>query len=261
MQPFVNSKHNAQSGFSLVEMSIVLAILSVVLTGLLPFILDANQKANEDITRERMARIEQALFAYHKAQTAAAATPRLPCPASATEVATSSNFGKMANYAAGGTHGTCVNGGAPDASLESGSTTEVAFGMVPVRDLGLPEETAFDGFGRRFSYFVSLKSMSDGTAGEITVQDTNANAKLTDAAFAIVSHGANGHGGYTLGGSRRNASSTNTNEQENCDCTAAAAAGTMDHIVVQGMPTGNARARFDDIVSVYTVTLINAINN
>lgn len=254
VKPIDSLGRNVRAGFSLVEISIVLAILSVVLTGLLPFILDANRKAEEDTTRERMARVESAFLAYYKANTA------LPCPASASEVASSSNFGEMANYVTG-TPGTCIDSSEPDATSETSSSSEVAFGMVPVRNLGLADEMAFDGFGRRFSYFVSLNTVKDGSAGEITVQDLNASSKYTDGAFALMSHGANGHGGYTLSGSRKNAANTNTAEQENCDCSSAAVAGAADAIIAQGLPAGEGRARFDDIVSVYTVPMMDALTN
>src|ERR1035441_669638 len=59
----------------------------------------------------------------------------------------------------------------------------------------------------------------NNTCGPIQVNDINGNARSSDAIYALISHGANGHGAYTKNGAIVNANSVNVNEQTNCHCT------------------------------------------
>ncbi len=71
--------------------------------------------------------------------------------------------------------------------------------------------------------------------------------------YALISHGANGHGAFTSNGVAVNAGSVNADEQTNCHCTSAGTfAGTYAPTYVEKVPmqdTSNALDNFDDIVT------------
>jgi prepilin-type N-terminal cleavage/methylation domain-containing protein len=67
-----------QTGFTLVEMSIVLMIVALLLGGLLPTITSQVEQRHEIDTRKQLDEIQQALIGY------AIINGRLPCPATAT---------------------------------------------------------------------------------------------------------------------------------------------------------------------------------
>ena len=121
----------------------------------------------------------------------------------------------------------------------------------------------YDGWGRRFSYAVDPTAtvtnalpMQLGVAwcgDPITVNDSTGAARSTGAIYAIISHGAGGHGGYTSNGSMYNAGNSNANKLTNCHCTSAGVANaTYTPTYVEMMPTldttGN-NNNFDDIVT------------
>ncbi|MCW5631895.1 MAG: hypothetical protein KIT17_01030 [Rubrivivax sp.] len=209
--------------------------------------------ARESATREKLKAIDKALLAYRSAYN------RLPCPADLTIAEGATNFGVE-----GATPGTCT-GGTPAANNTAAGVTNTGKtgveGALPVVTLGLPNDFMYDGWGRRFRYavdksataagaFTSIKTACTNLA--ITVNNSSGSSRTTGALYAVISHGANGHGGYTKKGVITNASSTNTDEQTNCHCNASAAASTYAPTYVQKDPTNNsstATDAFDDIVS------------
>ncbi len=78
-------------------------------------------------------------------------------------------------------------------------------GMVPTKTLRLPDDYAFDGYGRRIMYavdarftatnaFTSIPASNIGT--RMTVLDQSDNPKTTTAAYVLVSFGPDGFGAY-----------------------------------------------------------------
>lgn len=183
----------AQSGFSLLELAIVLVIVALISGGLL-LGLSAQRDitANQDVERQ-LESIKEALLAY------AITNGRLPCPAIPT----------LAN--------TAVNAGLEDRP-NTNSACNLIHGVLPWATLGIQE---IDPWGQRFTYFASSKFTQPLSAGtlasfnlETAVPPANsgtANIKSTststsniasDLAAVIVSHGALGAGGYTTSGGR-----------------------------------------------------------
>ena len=216
-------KRQRISGFSLFEMTIVLVIISVVLTGLLPFITESMQSDYANTTVERMEAIDEALRDYVEEN------GELPCPADATiqiDDATG-DFGRS-----DGTSGVCNDGAGlsnPSATsgtegiMYSGIEGPMIGGMVPTKSIYLPDEFAFDGWGRRIMYHVDINLTADGsiataTEGNLTIKDSADTDRTTKAAYVILSHGPNGHGGFTLSGNKFDVDSQNAHEHMNCSC-------------------------------------------
>ncbi len=239
-------------GFTLLEMSIVLLIIGVVVGAGAFMLTESLQQKQIDETKAKMAHLQKTILDYRRTYN------RLPCPA----------FQTAATDAAA--YGTENCGGAPPDLYGSGP---VLSGMVPTKTLGLPDEYALDGWGRRMVYTIHTNyvaanafltiPVTDGTA-LITVRNAAGNPKTTMAVYVLLSYGKNGHGAFPRkGGTARvqaksaqgTSGSVNVDELQNCHCTQAAAAALFDIIFVQKLPTqtpGSPQDSFDDIVTYQT---------
>lgn len=240
-------------GFTLLEMSVVLAIIGIVSVSLVTAFSVALQKIQFQQTQVKMERIQKALYEYRLAFN------RLPCPADATHAITNVNFGTEA-----ANPGSCT-GGVPAANFAQTPVVgdqDARAGMVPTKTLHLPDDLAFDGWGRRFMYVVSRDITATGafaivstydTRERITINDAQNTAKSEIICQALISFGPNGHGAYNRVGSavRVNASSVNASELNNCDCNASGVATGVDGTFVQKDITQNPANKldtFDDLV-------------
>jgi len=239
-----------RQGFTLIELSIVLIIMSVVIGGGLTTFTASIKKNQFDITSARIETIENALLSYSMTNL------RIPCPADITK-----NLGD-ATYATEGTN--CHN-------IATLPTVQIE-GTVPTKELGLSDDYMYDGWGHRFRYAVDpafTASLTDTTNPPkanplpinsgglcvksptgITIRDSAATARTTSAIYAIVSQGADGHGSYTYNGTMFNASLSNADTLKNCHCDSSAGVVANDGIYVQKAPTyTSATDQFDDIVA------------
>lgn len=254
IQSHIPHKRQVQ-GFTLIEMTVVLAIMSVVSISIITGFSVALQKIQVTQTQQKMELIQKTLYQYRLAFN------RLPCPADATIAVSALNFGVEA-----ANPGVC-SGGTPAANFSQTPAVgmqDVREGMVPTKTLQLPDDVAFDGWGRRFMYVVSREMTQTGafaiittydTRTRISIKDTQNSVKSSIVCQALISFGPNGHGAYPRNGgsSRINAGSTNTSELDNCDCNSSAAASGVDAFFVQKDPTLNPADKldsFDDIVIV-----------
>ncbi len=247
----------AQRGFTLLELSIVLALIAVILGGGLVIFTGYIQSTAFNTTVARMDEIEKALLNF------SVANNRIPCPSDLQQIPTSTTYGLEAGASAGGTAtGECVTGMTPAANSKSASGAEE--GGVPTRALRLPDDYMYDGWGRRFRYAVDptytasnslpfpIGGLCSASAKSITVQDAAAGNRTTTGIYAIISHGANGHGAYTSNGVTFNAASANTDEQTNCHCNSSGVSTTYTPTYVEKVPLqnpANALDSFDDIVT------------
>src|SRR5690606_28342881 len=149
-------KHS--SGFSLIQICMVIAIASLMLAAVLPGGRMGSDADKRILTMQRMEKIEAALrtFMYKN--------KRLPCPADGSLRPGNSNFGKELGalhyyrYCASMSY---------DPGNDSNPFIDIpdsVAGVVPTRALGLPDEDMLDGWGRRIMYVVDYTSVSTATA-------------------------------------------------------------------------------------------------
>lgn len=197
-------------GYTLMELALVLAILGVILAGGLALYQQRSEAIKKEKTQQKLAIIDQALKDFF------ASNRFLPCPANANTVEAGGGFGVAVAYNPA-TH-LCPN---PQADPND------AKGMVPVRTLGLADDLAYDGWGRRFTYQLSSWMGTEldfedeeNAKGAIDVYNPQG-IRLTHAeykaAYVLISHGSNGFyswskaGAYIPGTAAINASIENYN--------------------------------------------------
>jgi len=234
-----------KAGFSLLELSVVIVILSFLLIAILPQAsLMQDRQRNEQLL-EQLHTIEAALINYRKKNV------RLPCPANGALAQTAADYGIE-----GAPVGGCTSG-SPAANFGPDSYT--VGGVLPTKTLGLPD--MLDPWGRRFSYHVDQRATQTSAfaryrignpyIGEITVFNSGGGERTDRAVVVVISHGKNGHGAYMPSGVRRNANITNTEELTNCHCNSAGVSSSYDNEFVLQPQGGTGRSDtlddFDDI--------------
>jgi prepilin-type N-terminal cleavage/methylation domain-containing protein len=238
-------------GFTLLELSIVLVIIALVTGMAMQSGISVVETARLTSSQNKMKAIEDALMRYRTA------IDRLPCPADLTITSGNVNYGVEA-----ANPGTCTGGTpAADFSAAAANGETAAEGALPAVSLGLSPEFMYDGWGNQFRYAVDVGMTASNafanwglsyTCGPITVNDAFGNPRTTNSIYAVVSHGANGHGAYTRNGVTVNAGSVNTNELTNCHCNSSAVGTTYAPTYVQTQQTldpSNSLDNFDDLVS------------
>jgi DNA-binding beta-propeller fold protein YncE len=252
-------RYRGRSGFTLIQISILLVVASLVLVAILPSS-QTNLTAN-NVTTAKMNTILTALREFE------ATNGRLPCPADASQPIGSTSY---ATEAAKPGSSTNCTGGAPAANFVD-ATNHTAIGMVPLRALGLSNDYGLDGYGRTITYAADTAATSCFASSSLPGNILVANLWTTNnTTVAVVSHGADGHGAWIpLTGStgtavRLNAGSTDTDQLVNAHLNSSFVATASSRVTDSGgtsvtfvnkAPT----ATFDDMV-VYQSPLWN-INN
>lgn len=176
--------HKKQTGFTLVEIAVVLVIVGLLVGSFIGTFADRIDSTRRDNTQKELEEIKQVLMAYAYSRT----PPYLPCPD--TDV--------------------------PPDGLENrvgaNCTAAGATGVFPWREVGIGNE---DAWGARYGYWVSsdynntsgfLLTSTDngGVNSAIQTRVGNANANIVQNAVAVVfSHGKNGLGGISSDGVNR----------------------------------------------------------
>ena len=188
------SQSGRQTGFTLVELAVVVLIIGILATmGLSALNV---QLANSAIsaTKRNQDTIKDALIGY------LGRNSRLPCP--------DADFTAPDGIENRGATGTPT---VPASPLLACTTS---FGIIPYQTLGLPKSVALDGWENYFSYQISndatpkpnldwtlTNTFHTGNNGVITVEDRNS-APLTNIVAVVLSHGRDGLGAYTSKGTR-----------------------------------------------------------
>ena len=227
-------RKSRKDGFTLIELSVVLVIIALITSMAVKSGIAVLDTARQTATIKKMAAIDKALLAFR------AKNDRLPCPAglTLTQAANSTTYGVESS-------GSCTG--------SVTSNTSVAEGALPTITLGLPNDFMYDAWGNRIRYAVDINSTAknaftntqmDAKFGSITVQydNTTSHNRTTTAIYALISHGKNSYGGYSVNGVINPTASLNSAEQKNYGQTG---------VYVQEDLTGTVGAStyFDDIVT------------
>ena len=200
-QPLQGPSAKPSSGFTLIEMAVVVVIVSIMLTLGLGALNSRLLSVAHSETKKRQALVNDALTAY------LGANKRLPCP-------------DIPNN----THGTADTSQVTGAEDRTGGVVTGAcsgtIGVVPYATLGLGRELAMDGWGNFMSYSIPAGSGTcPGTGVNWSLSACFGAAKtspysLFEGAVAapalaasnvltvVVSHGANGFAAWAKQGSR-----------------------------------------------------------
>ncbi len=235
-----------ERGFTLLELSIVLLVLSLVAGGVLAIMTQELRRSKQSELQSKMDAIQEAMIKFRRQNN------RLPCPADGAIALSEEKFGLEA-----ANNGTCDG----DPAANFNDTENTAGGVVPIKSLGLPDDYMFDPWGGRFSYVVDIRMtaplafttypVTSTTIGSITVLDGASENRTTNAIAVIISHGNNGHGAFQLSGLRKSARSSNTDELMNCYCDENATATTFDNTFIMRPHTGStstSASGFDDVL-------------
>lgn len=258
---------SASSGFTLLEISVVLVIIALITGMAVSSGISIVSSARFAATQKKMAAIDAALLQFRTYNN------RLPCPGDLTLAPSSANYGIEAGAGTGtaiatGT-GVCTDTGMlPQATFTATNSTNTYGGVegsLPALTLGLPADMMYDGWGNLFRYAVDVTTTANGVfatlgtscvAGTIKVKDAAGNSRSTASIYALISHGANGHGAYTKNGVTMNAASTNANELVNCHCNSSGATTTSS-----GAQTSNPATYIQAGSSLDSTTLTNAFDD
>lgn len=216
------NNNSSKTGFTLIELAIVLIVTSILLSASLTALTDVGHNSKEKITRDRIQTIYHAM-GNHLRQKGV-----LPCPAPITDVKSSALYGIEAARPEGDCHGLDPSTGPYDGIYQSTTDTKLVYGMLPVISLGLNKEMAEDGFGNKFSYIVNTEFTGRKSGSPqfkdanyqniITVKDIaldGVQTSTSDAIFVIISHGANGYGAFHNSSSSQNPRSSDSHEMDN----------------------------------------------
>jgi prepilin-type N-terminal cleavage/methylation domain-containing protein len=250
-------KFQIKKAFSLVELSIVVLIVSILITGSLGISKTVINNAKIKVTKERMDTVYNAFSNY------LATNRRLPCPALLTVAKGTSTYGTEA-----ATPGTCTN------TYISSNASNLVYGMVPILALNLDPDMAEDGFGTKFTYvadkrFTKLSASTSSSDGfEITkgipngidtsttdlsgidVQGPSGTSLLSNknAIFLLLSHGPDKYKGFNATGTAQDRTAGVTDENNNsCDQNLAcntASTSSFDRVFIVNSTDTN----FDDVV-------------
>jgi prepilin-type N-terminal cleavage/methylation domain-containing protein len=274
-----HNKKNHQSGFTLIEMSIVMMIFGIALIAGLK-LYDNYMVHNKVVATGSSISLTSRAVSDFRARFG-----RYPCPASLTAVRGTPDYGREGDCNANGLARDGVTPGdeAPADNASAGTFADGYFveqsarmvdtdgdsvaetrplvvrGSVPFRDLNLPEDYAYDGNGYRLDYAVTQRLAVQDTFnpqhGGISIVDTQSTPQsLLEVAdsglFVILSHGDDGAGAYSREGAMVQACPVGGDiEKDNCDISGAEA--KYVHIARQ---SPNDISHFDDQLAYYSGT-------
>jgi prepilin-type N-terminal cleavage/methylation domain-containing protein len=240
---------NFKKAYSLIELSIVILIISILITGALSVSVNSINNAKIKVTNDRIAEIYKALGSY------LLINKKLPCPAALTLEKTNGSYGTA------GTDGTCTAAGIY-LSTTSGALSLV-YGMVPFKALGLTSDVAEDGFGSKISYVVHrdfTTTIAYNTGGHTTTvpyDPASAIIQIKDkvsgvistsyAIFALIGHGANKSGAFNAASASTtpNTRSADADEMDNDTGTISGTTANFDTMFISSSTSSDV---FDDVV-------------
>ena len=227
----ISMRSEKQSGFTLIEIAIVLLLLGLILTPAVQMYHQYRIDKDWDETEEDIDDIKISLGSFRNVY------GRYPCPASITAAPGDIDYGhELANcLTTAPAPGACSGGICTYTSL---SGANIAVGTIPFKILNLTEKQAYDSSLGRITYAVTLPLTTNTTftpnGGGISIVDKNNPTEslispADKAHFVIISHGKNQSGSYTRAGViSQNCTTGSLAEQENCDADTVFTSGDYD---------------------------------
>ncbi|MBN8531929.1 MAG: type II secretion system protein, partial [Alphaproteobacteria bacterium] len=220
----LSPKRHREAGFSLIELSILLAVIAIIAVGMLAWLtppaIDEAERIR--VTQQRLKTIQLALTSFRSN------FGRLPCPAKRSLRDEDPKNGE--EDCTGVNNAVDVGEGAAVTCAGRFNATRKNIGVVPARTLGLGLSVMVDGWGRRFTYHVAEDvcpmETATGTSvnctsstyannnGNIEIRTTNLAGGMTEiadttppagnpasgAVYVLFSHGQNGSCGWLPSG-------------------------------------------------------------
>jgi len=161
-----------QAGFSLIEISVVVLIVSVVASSSLNLLGKKNNADNKSKTEKRLRHISKAIQVYYNTN------KKLPCPAS---------------FANGQSVPSCADlGTIPSGIWQYDGTSDkanIVGGFVPFVTLGLPPHLTVDEWDRRISYIVDA---------DLTIDEATFNAQIPHIEITNPTSSDNNYGSHSI---------------------------------------------------------------
>jgi type II secretory pathway pseudopilin PulG len=153
--------HRARStGFSLVELAVVMTIVALVLGGLIYTLSAQTEQRNFEETRRRLEQARELLLGF------AVINGRLPCPARSAATAVPVTVAGEEVRTTGGVDPDCIGDGVTD--YYGGVNGGVTLGLLPARTIGYQQLDAngfaVDAWGNRIRYVVAHLATNCATA-------------------------------------------------------------------------------------------------
>lgn len=237
--------HFSHSGFTLIEMSIVIIIMGFMLLPLVNIYNNYNHQKKAMATQEAVNEMSAQIASF------VSTNGRFPCPSDRSESPGDADYGEERYIGVpnctGGTQGVCRTLGSRDTLIDGDATNDpIIIGGVPIEtlrpgggDFGIDKIS--DGWGNQLTYAVSdrlcnpakTSAQSDYKYGVITVVDEFGNPTAgigmvdmsepqdgtpdANGMFVVLSHGPTGMGAFTYQGTVVEDCSLGTVDTENCD--------------------------------------------
>ncbi len=211
------------TAYSLLELSIVIVIISILITGAMTTAVGSIAIAKVKVTKDRENLIYNALGTF------IATNGRLPCPANILLTKSDANYGVSVGAA-----GICSGSG----TYASTANSNLVYGMVPVASLGLSKDNGEDGFEDKIAYvvdknFTATANLSaspnfaqanfsiyatNNTGNNITIYEKSGGSTintLSNGVFALISYGANKKSAFGINSTTQNTASSDVDEVSN----------------------------------------------
>lgn len=188
---------HSKSAFSLIELSVLLVIFGVVISGVLSISTASIINSKHRQTNDNFKQIYQALGTF------LLTNKRLPCPASLTK-------NKISDNDYGNEVANCQGQGV----FQSNTNSNLVYGGVPIKALGLTNDFMEDGFGSKISYVIDKRFTQTNTpeinfanpsfatapsSNNLIIKNktlTMENIISSDSIVILISHGANKSGAF-----------------------------------------------------------------
>lgn len=208
-------------GFSLVELSVVLLIIGLIMSAGVKYLTVQFESSAYSATNTKLSTIKVSLQNYLRTY------HRLPCPD------TKPDGGNVGSFSTTTPPDGIENRDSTNTTPDTSLSCDNASGVVPYQTLGLTRDIALDGWQNFISYRVYYPSsgasndwtrtsnFSADNVGVITIKDRYPPSSSTPttisngAVFVLISHGKNGLGAYTVGGTRNSLPDNTTDEYQN----------------------------------------------